>query len=50
MNLSAVPFNGTVQTDETKTYTNWFTGENVEVSATTQVELAPWEYNILVSK
>jgi glycosidase len=50
MNLSATPLNGTVQTTGAKTFTNWFTGENTEVSATNQVELAPWEYKILVSK
>ena len=50
MNLAGVPFKGTVQTGETKTYTNWFTGENTEVSATNQVKLAPWEYKILVLK
>jgi len=50
MNLSAVQFNGTVQTGETKSYTNWFTGENTEVSATNQVVLNAWEYKILVTK
>ncbi len=40
----------TVQTGETKTYTNWFTGENTEVSGTNQVKLSPWEYKIFVSK
>ncbi len=50
MNLSEIPIHGTVQTGETKTYLNWVTGENAEVSATNQVDLAPWEYKILVSK
>ncbi len=50
MNLSGAPLSGTYKTENTKTLTDWNSGENVTLAAENKVELQPWEYRIYTTK